>query len=334
MPGWPVAFRGSVAVAAGVVTWDVLRGKRYARLFPDTYVDADRPNDLRLRSHAAYRYVEGRGVLAGWSAAEVLGAACAPRGVAAEVVVPGGVRRPQPGLLLRRDRLLPAEIVEVDGLRTTSPLRTAYDLARRGNLVSRVVALDALARVGGFHPDEVLDVARRHPRARGNAGVAEAVGLADAGAGSPMETRLRLVIVRSGLPRPRVQVPVQDESARTAFWLDLGYPDQGIGVEYDGLGHTDPTAVVRDIARHTALLALGWRVYRYTRDDVLHHPARIVDQIRRALAAGPTRRTPPARPIPPAPITSGAPAGPKQIGRVHPVRSTRRDGPDRARPPG
>src|SRR4051794_30596004 len=65
VPGWPVAFRGTDAVAAGLVTKDLLRGRHYLRMFPDTYVRTPvcLP-DLALRSHAAYRYVAGRGVLA------------------------------------------------------------------------------------------------------------------------------------------------------------------------------------------------------------------------------------------------------------------------------
>jgi very-short-patch-repair endonuclease len=99
-----------------------------------------------------------------------------------------------------------------------------------------------------------------------------------------METRLRLIIVRGGLPRPQAQWVVQDEQARTAVWLDLAYPEHRIGVEYDGAVHTAPGAVLRDIARHTALLDQGWRVHRYTKVDVLHRPDRIVAQLSRALA--------------------------------------------------
>jgi hypothetical protein len=44
-PGWPVAFRGSAAIADGVVTAKALRGPRFVRIFPDTYVrrGAERP---------------------------------------------------------------------------------------------------------------------------------------------------------------------------------------------------------------------------------------------------------------------------------------------------
>jgi hypothetical protein len=151
--GWPVAFRGGAAVAAGVITADVLRGPRFLRLFPDTYVSApdDGPPDLALRSHAAYRYLDGRGVLSGYSAAEVLGASCGPRTAPAEVTVPDLGQRTHPGLVVHRSRLLPGEITEVNGLRTTSPLRTAYDLAGRGDLVERVVRSTGRPTSTGSH---------------------------------------------------------------------------------------------------------------------------------------------------------------------------------------
>ncbi|MCO1654293.1 hypothetical protein [Pseudonocardia humida] len=43
--------------------------------------------------------------------------------------------------------------------------------------------------------------------------------------------------------------------------------------------------MLRDIARHTALVDKGRRVYRYPKGDVLHRPDLIVAQLRRALAA-------------------------------------------------
>lgn len=288
VPGWPTAFRGAAAVAAGLVTWDRLRGPRFLRVLPDTYVAAPErpPPDLALRSHAAYRYVEGRGVLSGYSAAEVLGASCGPRDAPAEVAVPGGGQRTHPGLLVHRDRLAPGEITACGGLRVTSPLRTAYDLARwnHHDPVEAVVAVDALARRGRFHPDLLLPVAARYPRARGNAAVPRAVALADARSGSPMESRLRMVLVQAGLPTPSVQHVVQDEQTRTAVWLDLAYPDHMIGIEYEGGGHAEPEQVMRDIGRYTRLVDKGWRIYRYTKWEVLHDRPRIIAEIARALA--------------------------------------------------
>ncbi|MHA6780014.1 hypothetical protein ACVGOW_03300 [Pseudonocardia saturnea] len=203
VPGWPVAFRGSAGVAAGLVTKNRLRGPYFTRLFPDTYVRAgDGPPDLALRSHAAYRYVAGRGVLSGYSAAEVLDASCGPPDAPAEVTVPGGGVRVHPDLLVHRDRLAPGEMCEIGTLRTTTPLRTAYDLARRGGLVDRVVAVDALSRKHGFSPDLLLNFTVHFRGARGVDGVPEVLAYADRRSGSPMESRLRLLLVLAGLPDP------------------------------------------------------------------------------------------------------------------------------------
>jgi very-short-patch-repair endonuclease len=286
VPGWPRAFRGSAAVAAGLITPGELRGTRFERLLPDTYVAApeDGAPDLMLRSLAAYRYVEGEGVLSGYSAAEVLGASCGPWDAPAEVTVPPRGQRGRPGLLVHRTHLHPGEITEVNGLKVTSPLRTAYDLARRGDLVERVVAVDRLANVHRFDPDLLLHFCGRYRRSRGNELVPHVLAHSDRRAGSPMETRLRMLIVQAGLPRPEVQWVVQHDHTRTAVWLDLAWPDRMIGVEYEGEGHTEPDRVLRDAGRYTALVDKGWRIYRYTKLEILRRPGLIIAQLTRALA--------------------------------------------------
>jgi hypothetical protein len=63
-------------------------------------------------------------VLAGYSAALLLGAGCAPSDAPAEVLVPSDARG-HPGLRVRRDRPAESEIATVDGCRVTSAARTA-----------------------------------------------------------------------------------------------------------------------------------------------------------------------------------------------------------------
>lgn len=283
--GWPEAFRGSTAVRAGLVTWARLHGPAFERVFPDVYVRATevRPG-LALRSRAAYRLVDGRGALSGYSAAEVLGVSCGPRDAPAAVTVPGGGQRAHPGLVVRRDRLAPGETQLVGDVRVTTPIRTAYDLARTGGPTEAVVAVDALANRHRFNPDLLLHFAARYPRARGSATLAATLALADARAGSPMETRLRLVLVRGGLPAPAVQHAVADQRTRSVIWLDLAYPAHRVGIEYEGAHHTEADHVLRDVGRYTRLVADGWRIYRYTKYDVFGEPERIVAEITRALA--------------------------------------------------
>ena len=103
-------------------------------------------------------------------------------------------------------------------------------------------------------------------------------------AGSPMETRLRLLIETAGLPRPRVQWVVPDPVARTAVWIDLAWPEIQVGVEYEGEVHASAQSVRRDARRYTALVDKGWRIYRYTKDDILGAPERIIAELSRAYA--------------------------------------------------
>ena len=67
---------GPEQIADGLVTAKQLRGPHYIRLFPDVYVDAELEMTYSLRSRAAYALVQGRGVLCGYSAAELLHAGC------------------------------------------------------------------------------------------------------------------------------------------------------------------------------------------------------------------------------------------------------------------
>lgn len=271
-------------MAAGLTTWTVLQGPRFVRLFPDTYVEAPGNGwpDLELRSLAAYRYAEWEGVLSGYSAAEILGASCGPWDAPADVTVPHRSQRSPAGLIVRRAHLYPDEIVEVQGLRVTSPARTAFDLARSGDLVERVVAVDRLANVHRFSPDQLLHLSARHRGSRGNGLVPSVLAHADGRACSPMETRLRMLIVHAGLPKPEVQWVVQDERTRTAVWLDLAWPELMIGIEYEGRGHADPDQMRRDVGRYTALVDKGWRIYRYTKFEITRRPDLIIAQLARA----------------------------------------------------
>jgi hypothetical protein len=66
-------FRGTAAVAAGLVTPKTLRGPRFRRLFTGIYIRADAEVTFEVRSRAAHLLLDGRGVLGGFSAAELLG---------------------------------------------------------------------------------------------------------------------------------------------------------------------------------------------------------------------------------------------------------------------
>lgn len=287
-------FRGTGAVALGLVTPNRLRGRGYRRLFPDVYVASAATVDLRLRSRAAYLWAGGRGVVSGWSAAEIWNAPCAPMAAPAELTMVREHARAPRGMRICQGDLRADERTRRRGVELTTPLRTAFDLCRRENLVEAVVAFDALAGRFGFAPGDLLRFAERYLGARGVRALPEVAALADPLAESAMETRLRLLLVRAGLPRPAVRYVVVNERGRMVATVDLAYPEVMVAIEYEGADHFTQSRVLRDGHRYTRLAALGWRVHRYFAADVYHRPELIVDDIRTALT---TRAVPqPRRP--------------------------------------
>ena len=112
--------------------------------------------------------------------------------------------------------------------------------------------------------------------------------LADPAAESPMETRLRMVLVLDGLPRPHAQVSIHDSRGRFLGRPDLYYPNHRLGLEYDGGIHR--TSLAEDNRRQNRLLAAGIRPLRFTAGDVLHNPHPITTQVRTILSSRPISR--------------------------------------------
>jgi very-short-patch-repair endonuclease len=267
-------FRGTRAVAAGLLTPKMLRGPRFRRLFSDVYVAADVEVDLALRSRAAYLLVEGRGAVGGYSAAELLDASCGPENAPAEVVSPTRMRL-RPGLLVREERVPADELWNAGGVLVTSPLHTAHRLP----LVEAVVAVDTLTHKFELEPHDVVRFGYRYLGAAGSAQLPEVARLADPLAQSPMETRIRLAIRFDGLPMPVLQHPVG------ACALDMAYLEVLLAVEYDGREHLTPERALRDLERQAFLTAAGWKVLRFRAVDVLHRPWVVAAVDRGELAA-------------------------------------------------
>jgi len=185
------------------------------------------------------------------------------------------------GVDTRYSELAAGDVVLVGGVPTTSPLRTAFDLARSRSLDEAVAGVDAMVHTCRLRVDAIARYATDgRMRWHGARRLPEVLSLAAAGAESPMETRLRLVLVRAGLPAPTLQHRVHDGWGRVVARLDLAYVDARLGIDYDGGCHWDPSAVRRDLRRQNALQALGWNLLRFTADDVLHNQRRLIDQVR------------------------------------------------------
>ncbi|WP_454049655.1 hypothetical protein [Cellulomonas sp. Marseille-Q8402] len=182
-------------------------------------------------------------------------------------------------------------VVFRDGLPVLPAARLWTQLAGELDDLEVVVLGDAMLRRRSARTDvRELEraVARLAPGSRGLQRLRSALPRLRAGTDSCQETRLRLALVDSGLPCPEVNRPVLDGAGRFVALPDLSYPEQRVGIEYDGDVHrTDATTWRRDVARRQALEHLGWRLITCTADDV-RAPARAVTWIRAAVAL-PTR---------------------------------------------
>ena len=221
---------------------------RYRAVLPDVYLSNDAVPSLDLRIAAAWLWSGCQAVIAGAAAAFLHGAKWIPDNVPIEVIC-DRPRAPR-GVLTRRCALTEGETQSIDGLPVTTPERTAFDIGRRGAIRSAVVRLDALARATGFKVDDVLSVARRHPRSPGVRQLETALELCDPGAQSPRESYLRLLLIDAGLPRPQTQIPVLGVNGLPFAYLDLGWDQAMVAVEYDGDQHrTDRRQYAKDVRR-------------------------------------------------------------------------------------
>lgn len=270
-------FIGSEAFAAGTVSKYDLRA-RYRRVLPDVYIAKGTPLSLRDRTVAAWLWSRRRGVISGVAASALHGARWVDDDAVIELNWPG--RKAPPGVKARNETLLDAEITSRAGVSVTSIPRTAFDLARRGPAGQAVERLDALAAVTNFAVQDVLDIAANHPHVKGLQRVRGLLEQVDAGAQSPRETWLRLLLIEAGLPRPETQIPVPRLDGYSHYFLDMGWRDVMVAVEYDGEQHRVDRNIYRDdLARSEYIAHVGWRRIRVIAG---HRKADIVRRVRQA----------------------------------------------------
>ena len=276
------AFLGSEAIARGTLTRGQLRWN-YRQIHRDVYLPKTAPRSLWDNICAAWLWSGRRGIIAGRAAAALHGAKWVDDVTPIEVV--GPFNHPPPGIIVRRERIGVEDVVEMGELRVTNPARTAFDLARHLPRAVAVVHLDALAAATGLSSADVAPLIARHKGARGVRQCQEPLSLMDGGAQSPKESWLRLVLIDAGFPRPVTQIRVTD--GRLVAYLDLGWKEPMVALEYDGDQHrTDRPQYVKDIRRAEMVDRQGWTVIKVIKED---RPNFIIARTHDALGC---RRTP------------------------------------------
>ncbi|MBN7792779.1 hypothetical protein [Microbacterium esteraromaticum] len=191
--------------------------------------------------------------------------------------------------VIRRDmKVDPADIVEIDGIRVTSPTRTAMDIARTYPFPAAVACADAALRraaVDGYIVDAEADAAWREDAARlatpGLRGVRQArraLEFADGRADLPGESVSRAHLHTLGFRGFDLQVPVTGSEGQQ-YWLDFAFPRARCFGEFDGAAkYTEPAlraapsaqqAVLDEKSREDDVRGVtGWRFARWGHDHI------------------------------------------------------------------
>ena len=154
------------------------------------------------------------------------------------------------------------DVITIDGLRLTTPVRTAADLLRRLRRPYALSAVDVMAHAGLVAPGELIRFVDGLKHFPGIVQARELVQLVEPKAESPGESWQRLRLTDAGFPRPEAQFVVRDYAGREVARLDHAYPAVRVGAEYDGKEyHAHDEDRANDGERRAYLRrAMGWRI--------------------------------------------------------------------------
>jgi hypothetical protein len=259
-----------------------LRAKRLHQLHVGVYAVGHPLVSVHGRWMAGIQACGSSSVLSHRCAAALLGIRPSSRYVV-DVTAPCGSRRDRPGIEVHRTRRLDPEDRDVeDGIPVTTVARTLLDLAEvlpPGDLAN---AIESSERLRLFDLRAVEDVISRSPGRRGLRvlrGALEAYRPPPA-TRSQLERRFLDLVDDAGLPRPAVNVLVEDLD------VDAVWHDARLVVELDSRSfHDTQEAFERDRIRDATLQLAGYRVVRLTYRRMESEPGTIRDTLRALLGA-------------------------------------------------
>ncbi|PZF57007.1 hypothetical protein DEJ23_08670 [Curtobacterium sp. MCSS17_008] len=249
---------------------------------PSTHADRARAVAPRLRSDQAFSHT---------TAAHLLGIPLPRRLERDQRVHVTTVGKDQSlrvhGTIGHRVRSERAQIVHSGTTPIIDPANTFVMLAGFLTTDELIVAGDAL--VGWLNwctTDDLTAAVLRYRGARGIRKARAALAEVRTGSRSPGETRLRLTLVRRGLPQPARNHDVVVDG-RWVACVDLAYPWARVAIEYESdLHRTDAHTFRKDLTRGEHLKDVDWWLVRATADDVGPLADQFAQRVRRLLATG------------------------------------------------
>lgn len=261
---------------------------RWVRMLPGVFRHASTPVSWLMQVHASVLWGGEGAVASHRTAAALWGFDGFPR-AEVELSIQSTRRISSPGVTVhRREPLDPADLTRSWGIPVTRPPRTVVDLAAViEDSDGLEAAVDAALRSGKLSASMLERVLARVRRTR-HPGVGRLDRVLERRRGtlvrtdSPAETRLLRVLASGGLPLPECRYEVKAGRELVAR-IDLAYPDAKLAIEYDGYRyHSSRLAWAKDTSRANELVSRGWRVLRFTAED-LRRPEAVCASVREAL---------------------------------------------------
>lgn len=271
-------FTRAAAREAGIAP-SALRTLRYRRLFPGVYVDADTPVTPWLRAAAALACFPTDSCVSHASAARIAGVPLPALPEEHVTVFAQKDRRRRVGIVCHHTAQ--ARVRWVNGIRVSSHAQTFVEMASLVPLVDLVVIGDHLVRTTATGPSKLTAFCADYT---GNGAVAarRAAAYVRSRVDSPMETRLRMLLVLAGLPEPEVNREIRFDDGSPLRRYDLSYPEVKIAIEYDGRHHIERVdRWESDLVRREAIDDDGWRLLVVTARGLFVEPERTLERVHR-----------------------------------------------------
>lgn len=261
----------------------VLRGPGYRRLFRNVFVSSTSPPTALQRVRGALVLQCGDAWASHVSAARVKGAPVPTIADEHVSVWHQKLRRHHRGLRCHVGD--PTGVVVEQGVRVSGDLSMFIELGGQLGLVDLVVVGDWLVRRRGVTPEGLVR-ACEHSKHRDSRKALVAARFVRRDVDSPMETRLRMLLVLAGLPEPVVNLVVRDDLGAVVRRYDLAYPLARLAVEYDGRHHVEVMNTWEDdLERKADIDDAEWRLVVVVASGIYKDPLRTLHRVHRVLLA-------------------------------------------------